>query len=153
MITLQPMTQADFDSFLERAVVEYAKDKVRAGNWDESSALERSRAEFERYLPAGLRSEKNFLYMLVADSGEKVGYLWYAFFEKPDRAFILDFEVYEPYRRHGYATQALAALDVQAREQGFKQLGLHVFGHNTAARDLYKKAGYIETNVNMSKEI
>ncbi len=154
MIELQPMNETDFSLFLDRSVVEYAKEKVRAGNWSEEESLERSRKEFEHYLPAGLHSERNFLFMLINENGEKVGYLWFTFFpERPTHAFILDFEVYEPFRRRGYASQALAALEAQARAQGFKQIELHVFGHNLAARELYKKSGFIETNVNMAKEI
>ena len=53
----------------------------------------------------------------------------------------------------GYATQALEALEAHAKPNGVKKLGLHVFGHNTAARELYKKAGYLETNVSMAKVI
>jgi ribosomal protein S18 acetylase RimI-like enzyme len=47
----------------------------------------------------------------------------------------------------------LAELENVAREKGVEKIGLHVFGHNAAARALYQKVGYIETNVNMSKKI
>ena len=92
--------------------------------------------------------------MLVNEDRQQVGHLWYNVnSEKRDSAFIYDFEIYEPFRRQGCATQALNMLETHAKLNGVKKLGLHVFGHNTAARELYKKAGYIETNVNMAKEI
>ena len=154
MITLIPMTESDFRPYLESAIVAYAQDKVNAGNWTDTEALERSRKEFEHYLPQGLQTEANFLFMLVTETGRKVGHLWYNITtDRPDSAFIYDFEIYEPFRRQGYATQALKALETHAKPKGVKKLGLHVFGSNLAARELYKKAGYIETNVNMAKEI
>jgi ribosomal protein S18 acetylase RimI-like enzyme len=154
MITLTPMTEADYQPYLKAAIAAYAQDKVAAGNWTEAEALERSRQEFEHLLPQGVLTEANFLFLLVNETGEQVGYLWYHLDpHKPDFAFIYDFEIYEAYRRRGYATQALQALEAHARPRGVKKLGLHVFGQNTAARELYKKAGYLETNVNMAKEI
>jgi ribosomal protein S18 acetylase RimI-like enzyme len=45
------------------------------------------------------------------------------------------------------------ALDLSARQQGATKLALHVFAHNTPARELYRALGYKETNVVMSKEL
>ena len=154
MISLVLMTEADFAVYLEKTVPQYAREKVLAGNWTEAEALERSHQEFEHLLPEGLRTPGNFLFMLVNEAGEKVGWLWYALAaKKPELAFIYDFEVYDQFRRRGYATQALAALDDHARPRSVKKLELHVFGFNTAARELYKKCGYAETNVMMAKTI
>jgi ribosomal protein S18 acetylase RimI-like enzyme len=154
MITLTPMTDADFRAYLEFAVSAYAQDKVDAGNWAKAESLERSRQEFQQLLPHGIHTEANFLFILLDESMQRVGYLWYSIdAKKPNSAFIYDFEIYEQFRRQGYATQALKALEVHAKSKHVKRLGLHVFGHNTAARELYKKVGYLETNVNMAKEI
>lgn len=154
MIALVPMTEKEFQVFFERLVREYAADKVRAGNWSEAEALERSRSETEKYLPQGVHTEGNFVCKLLNENDEAVGVLWYAQLkDRPKTGFIFDFEIHEPYRRRGYASQALAALEPQARSTGIKRLELHVFGYNTAARELYKKAGYFETNINMAKEI
>ncbi|HEY3313458.1 MAG TPA: GNAT family N-acetyltransferase [Anaerolineales bacterium] len=154
MIELVPMTEAEFQVFLARAIIEYAKDKVDAGNWSEAESVQRSRLEFDHYLPQGLDTPGHFIRNIINETRQVVGYLWYALLEnRPGTAFIYDFEVYAAYRRRGYASQALAALDVLAKDLGLKKLELHVFGHNTAARELYKKAGYIETNVNMAREI
>jgi ribosomal protein S18 acetylase RimI-like enzyme len=148
------MSDADYQVFLDSAVSAYAQDKAAAGNWTEAESLERSRQEFQNLLPQGNHTEANFLFSLVNESDQKVGYLWYKIEpNQPGFAFIYDFEIYEQFRRRGYASQALNALETHAKLQGVKKLGLHVFGHNTAARELYKKIGYIETNVNMAKEI
>ncbi len=154
MITLAPMNEDDYQAYLARSIPEYAADKVRAGNWSEAEALERSRLEYEQILPEGIHTPGHFVGKLLDEAGQAVGYLWYNRLEKkPDTAFIYDFEIYTPYRRRGYASQALAALELHARAQGIRRLELHVFGDNTAARALYMKSGFFETNVNMAKNI
>jgi ribosomal protein S18 acetylase RimI-like enzyme len=153
-IILVPMNESDFQTYLANAILGYARDKIQAGNWSQDEAFERSRKEFEGYLPQGIHTPNNHLFTLLNDMGEKVGILWYATLpNQPGLAFIYDFEISEPFRRRGYASQALAALEQEAKARGAKQIELHVFGHNTAARALYKKAGFVETNVMMTKNI
>jgi ribosomal protein S18 acetylase RimI-like enzyme len=148
------MTEPDFQVYLAHAIQAYAQDKIQAGNWSPDEALERSRQEFAGYLPLGVQTPNNNLFILLNQNGEKVGILWYATLPKqPGLAFIYDFEIYEPFRRRGYASQAIVALEQDAKARGLKQIDLHVFGHNTAARALYKKAGFVETNVMMTKNI
>ena len=36
---------------------------------------------------------------------------------------------------------------------GLHKMGLHVFGHNLAARALYEKLGYVPVNINMEKQL
>ena len=154
MITLQPMTEADFHIYLEKTIPEYAREKVQAGNWSAEEAPERSRKEYEIYLPQGVQTPGNFLFTLVNEAGEKVGFLWYAIQPRqPGLGFIYDFEVYASFRRRGYASQALVLLEQDARRHGLDRLDLHVFGHNIAARELYKKAGFVESNIMMLKEL
>ena len=61
MSKLIPMTQTEYEVFLERTIPEYAADKVRAGQWAESEALERSRKEFLSDLPQGVQTKDNYL--------------------------------------------------------------------------------------------
>jgi hypothetical protein len=58
------MTQADYDAFLERAIPEYAADKVRVGNCPAEGALERSRTEFLGILPTGTATPNHHLWMI-----------------------------------------------------------------------------------------
>lgn len=154
MISLVPMSEVDYQAYLEKMIPEYAAEKVMAGNWTETEALELSRKDYARLLPDGLQTAGNFLFNLINENNETVGFLWYARVEKyPEVAFIFDFEIYSAFRRRGYASQALAALEHQARARGFKKLELHVFGNNLAARELYKKSGFVETNVNMARDL
>ena len=50
MIYLRPMLEKEYIPYLERSIIEYAEDKIKAGNWHPSEALERSRQEFQKLL-------------------------------------------------------------------------------------------------------
>jgi len=164
MITLEAISPAEYKTWLTQAIRDYAEDKVSSGNWDASEALDRSGAEFHRLLPDGPATPDNFIFSLMAPNastkaGEEaapvsVGVLWFALPPwKPPIAFIYDFHIYEPYRRHGYGAEALKALEQKVKALGLDTIGLHVFAHNTAARALYEKAGYAVTNINMAKKL
>ena len=154
MVKLVPTEQADFSAYLERGIAEYAEDKVKSGNWTVEEALERSRKEFEKYLPDGLQSKNEYIFSIVDGAGDqKLGMLWVEV--KMDStshdAFIFDFRVEEQFRGKGYGKQALAALDDKLISMNVDSVGLHVFGHNIVAQELYKKSGYEITNINMRK--
>ena len=155
MIHLEPMTESEFNAFLTDAIRDYAQDKVDAGNWEASEALRRSAAEFQNLLPDGLATPEQHLFTIKDETGAAVGMIWFAVDSTQPRsgAFIYNFLIHAPYRRRGYATQALAAVEDEVRVLGIDTLSLHVFGHNTAARALYEKTGYVITNINMSKKV
>jgi ribosomal protein S18 acetylase RimI-like enzyme len=148
------MTEAEYEVFLERTIPEYAADKVRAGQWVESEALERSRKEFLADLPQGVQTRDNYLYTLF-DGDTAVGLIWMrAYLDRPTKeGFIFELYVEEKYRGKGYGKQAMFLIEEKARELGLKSIGLHVFGSNKVARNLYEAVGYEVTNVNMSKTL
>lgn len=151
---LRPMTQPEFDAFLARSIPEYAADNVRAGYWAESEALERSRKEFERFLPQGLQSQDNYLFT-VYDDGTPVGVIWMkANLERPIKSgFIFELYIDESQRGKGYGKQAMLLIEEQARALGLESLGLHVFAVNEVARNLYERVGYEVTSLNMAKKL
>lgn len=72
--------------------------------------------------------------------------------DAPNRpAYIYEFIIEEPYRGKGFGKITFLALDEKLQQIGAKTVGLHVFGHNTIAFDLYKKMGYEVTNISMKK--
>ena len=148
------MTQSEFDAFLAQAVPEYAADNVRAGYWDESEALEKSRKEFETLLPQGVQSENHFLYSIY-DGEEAVGMIWMrANMDRPVKSgFIFDIRVEDKFRGKGYGKQAMLLIEEKARELGLKSIGLHVFAYNTVAKNLYEGIGYETTSLNMIKQL
>ena len=154
MVKLVPMDPADYPAYLENGIREYAEDKVKSGQWKESESLEKSRGEFMHLLPDGVHTKNEFIYSIVnEETGQKIGVLWVEIKmeETPRRAFGFDFMLYEQFRGKGFGKQALQALDKQLISMDVESMGLHVFGHNTTAFELYKKMGFEITNVNMRK--
>ncbi len=154
MIVLRAMTEEEFRVFLAQSVPEYAAEKVKAGNWTPEEALDRSRNDHAKLLPEGLASPNQYLYTIELE-GSPVGRLWLSV--DPQTAggagFIYDLLVAEPFRRQGIAAEAMRLLEREALRLGVRDLALHVFGYNVAARALYEKLGYEITNINMSKAL
>ena len=156
MVKLVPMSPGEFTAYLGKAIANYADEHVKSGNWSADEALQKSEREFHDLLPDGVASKDNYLYTITdAESGAKVGILWVAKqAHKPTPiAFIYDIEIAEAYRRMGYGSQAFAALEEKVTSLGLNEIRLHVFGHNSGARTMYQKLGFVETNVLMSKKI
>ena len=145
------MQQEDFERFRERAIREYAADHVRNGNWPAEGAVERSKKVFENYLPDGIQTKDQYLYSIVDESGNKLGALWVQV--KQGTAFIFDFVIDEAFRGKGYGKQALAAMDEKLRSMKVESVALHVFGDNITAQELYKKAGFQITDIQMKKTL
>jgi len=151
MIKLETIQPEDFDRFLERGIRDYAEDHVRNGNWPAEGALERSKKEFEQHLPDGIHSKDQYIYSIIDENENKIGILWVQV--KDGKAFIYDFVIDEAFRGKGYGKQALAAMDEKLRSMNVESIGLHVFGDNIVAQELYKKAGFQITGIHMKKSL
>jgi len=154
MPKLVPMTQTEYEAFFARLVPEYAADNVKAGYWDESEALEKSRKQTESLLPDGLKTKDNYLYTLY-DENNAVGIIWMkAEVDRPKKSgFIFDVKIEEEFRGKGYGKQIMLLIEDKARELGLASIGLHVFGENRVARNLYEGIGYEVSSLNMIKKL
>jgi RimJ/RimL family protein N-acetyltransferase len=154
MIRLIPMTESEYEAYLEKTIPEYAADKARAGDWSEGEALERSRQSYAELLPQGVRTENNYLFRIqLEESGEGIGMVWMKHEAPRPYGFIFDIMLNEAQRGKGYGKQAMLALDEFAKSLGLERIGLHVFAHNPIAMNLYKKLGYELTSQNMVKKL
>lgn len=155
MTQIQAMTPAHYETWLAATMREYADEKVKSGNWAAEDAMERSKAEFDRLLPQGLATPGHELRSILDDEGNVVGRVWFTIEtrEVGRVVFIYDIAIEPEFRRRGHAQAALAEVEAYAREHDCLGVMLHVFGSNTGARDLYRKAGYEETNVIMLKRV
>ena len=154
MVRLVPMTESEFDAYLEKAVPEYAADKAGAGDWSEEEALERSRQSYQELLPNGVKTENHYLFRIqLEESGEKIGMVWMKHETPRPHGFIYDIALDEAQRGKGYGKQTMLALEEVAKGLGLKTIGLHVFAKNMAAMKLYKGLGYEVTSQNMTKKL
>jgi ribosomal protein S18 acetylase RimI-like enzyme len=156
VVRLTPMTQAEFEVFLEHDIRLYADEQLRAGYVSETGALHKSRQEHQALLTKGLKTRDHYLYTIQeSEHGQALGAIWLRASLDSSRpiGFIFGLEIYEPFRRQGYAKQAMLQVEAMARDMGLKQLALHVFADNAAARSLYEDLGYTVTGLNLRKEL
>ena len=154
MISLRPMSQPEFDDYLERAVPEYAQAHLDNGVPDRARALERAKGDYLSLLPAGLKSDSMHLLSICAAGRERpIGMVWYEMREDDGRksAFIYDFRIDEAERGKGYGKETLARIDERLRSLGARSVGLNVLGHNQRARALYEKHGFKVESIAMRK--
>ena len=155
MIRLEPMDEPTYEAWRDTTVREYAQEKIDAGTWPEAEALERSARSYVELLPDGLETAGHELRSMVTDDGDRVGYAWFVVEDRPigPVVFIYDIAVHPDHRRKGYARVALGAIETYAREHGCVGVQLHVHGGNAGARQLYLRAGFVETDVTMIKRV
>ncbi|MFD1887522.1 GNAT family N-acetyltransferase [Paenibacillus wenxiniae] len=156
MLELIPMNTEQFMKFREQSMHDFAAEKVAAGEWAESDALQKSIQSFATYLPKGLETEGAFIYNVHdTESHADVGYLWVQVNDTPRGkfAFIYDILIGDQHQNKGYGTKTMLALEQAMKEQGVQRIDLHVFGHNDRALHVYKKVGYEITDYHMSKTL
>lgn len=156
MVSLNPIDPKDFDVFMNQAIDVYTQDNIKSGTWQPDEALEKSREEFHRLLPEGLKTKDQYLFTIPDNnSNNKIGVLWVQvkMNTSPRKAFICDFIIEPQFRGQGYGKQALQALDEKLIQMNVESVSLHVFAHNTNAVGLYETMGYLPTNLNMKKTL
>lgn len=118
---------------------------------NEGLAPERAREKAATQIAQLLEeSQKNHFFTIYA-LAELVGYLWLRSAEA--ELLLLYIYVVPHKRRQGYAEWSLDWIEEYAKENGYKRLGLHVFGGNTPAVSLYQKCGWSMANIRMVKSV
>ena len=151
MLTLELMSAAEFQDYLNEAIGIYAKEHVIAGNWNESEAVDKATKEYAKLLPEGQNTENHYLYTIRYENQE-VGMVWLSQKSK-DKGFIYDINIWENHQGLGYGKEAMKAIEEVGKKLGLEKIKLHVFGHNKVARRLYEKLGYQTTDLVMEKQI
>jgi ribosomal protein S18 acetylase RimI-like enzyme len=146
------LTESEYEFWKERSIREYKLENIRANGLTEVEADEKANADFNRYLPIGLGSPDQYIYSLK-ENQELLGFLWFCERGAVDnrKAYILDIIVEENQRGKGYGKKAMLLLEEKVKTLGLKHIGLHVFGHNHRAHEMYEKLGYVATNIVMEK--
>lgn len=158
-LTWVPIDAEAYAQWRHESVAGYAEDKVAAGNWPAEGALARAEAEFASLLPLGAATPQHHIGRLVRDDGQAIATAWLHVAAAHEGAgaqtlaYVYDFVIDPPWRGQGLGLAAMAAVEAKARALGAQRLSLHVFAHNEAACRLYAKAGFVTTNLNMSKAL
>lgn len=150
------MNKEDFEPYVKKMVQEYADEKQKASRYMAADeALKKAQEEIKRLLPDGYQTRDHYFLTLLDSSGEKIGLFWlnYALNEPSKRAFIYEFEIFEPYRNGGFGQSALDGLFKYCKTAGLKEIRLHVFAHNDRALHVYQKLGFRATDMMMTKQL
>ncbi len=152
-VKLVAMNESEYQIWYKRSIANYRDENHKNGMTLEE-AQKKSDDDFARLLPHGLKSVDQHIMAVKAD-GEWVGTLWFGVRGAQDnrKAFIYDIVLDENTRGKGYGKKAMVLLEDEVRRLGLRHIGLHVFGHNTVARNLYTTLGYEITNLNMEKTL
>jgi ribosomal protein S18 acetylase RimI-like enzyme len=157
-IVLQPLTDEEYAEFVERQVVESARQRILADEWTPEEAPSLARASLADQLRGAGHS---FLKGVTAD-GTPVGRLWVGpapGFLGPGHErtrWLGQITVEEALRGRGYGRAMLEALHAQLRHDGVAELWLRVYDWNTVAQRLYRSLGYelarqFETDAHLRK--
>ena len=158
MIKLRQQTVDEYDSWSKKSRETYTNENIKNG-LSPKEAQQKTDDDFNRLLPEGRQSSGQYLFTIVNEISstnvETIGTLWFGVrgSEVYKKAFIYDIIIDEQYRSKGYGQQAMNLLESEVKKLGLRHIGLHVFGHNTAARAVYEKLGYVMTNLNLEKVI
>ena len=155
------MNAEEYQAFYQHSIEDYANDLMKSQDNTMEQAVKQAQQEFADMLPKGRITENNMLMMVEeTDSSRTVGYIWYLYevCEGAKQVFLNDFLIYEEQRRKGYATDALAGMLQNAREDGCMESITYVWKHNFPGIRLYTKCGYVvfretEDGMYMKKEI
>jgi diamine N-acetyltransferase len=108
-----------------------------------------------------LIEKKQFVFLLVEDNQQAVGYAWIEMKEYPESAFKKSYKVVYVHqisilstqRKKGYATNLMNYIYNLAREQGIDRVELDYWLDNKTAKDFYDKQGFVEYREVVYKQI
>lgn len=153
-LKLVEMTGKQFQEWLGSSLGDYVVDRIRSG---ESPDLAQKTAEesFRDLFPEGRPLPRHIVRMAVDATGTPVGMVWVGpRTDAPaDEWWVWDVAVNEDVRGLGYGRQIMVLAEDEVRSHGGARLGLHVFGFNKVAQNLYESLGYQPTSIRMSKDL
>jgi ribosomal protein S18 acetylase RimI-like enzyme len=152
---LTPMSEKEYAFWSVRSRQGYADDKMKANSLTREEADKIAADDFKRLLPDGQTSKDNYLFTAHDETKNVLGYIWFIIrgAENNRKAFICDVVIEDEYRGKGYGTQIMELVETEVKKLGLNRIGLHVFGFNETAINLYKKLGYLTTDLVMEKTL
>jgi GNAT superfamily N-acetyltransferase len=152
-LELRPLEDSAFPGWIREHSAAYIADRMEAGE-DRAVAEAKAAESSAKYFPGDRPAAGHTIYRVVVDSHE-VGVLWLG--PHPDGlegvAWVWDVEIVESERGKGLGRATMLAAETAARDEGYTDLALNVFGFNTVARSLYESMGFQTTSLQMRKPL
>ncbi|WP_280482117.1 GNAT family N-acetyltransferase [Nocardia cyriacigeorgica] len=155
-VILRKMTETEYRHATEYREAEGIRALARF--MDEDEARKRVAQGTAHFLPDGRDTEGHHLLVAENETGDVVGNAWVG----PDpegttgtaeSAWLYDINVDERYRRRGYGSAILAAVEDLVAQEGRTRLALNVVGDNDTAIALYRRSGYAVASMVMDKTL
>jgi ribosomal protein S18 acetylase RimI-like enzyme len=156
MAYLRDMTSSEFSDFKLDVSKRYAQEKVQSGDWSNARANTEANTALEKLLPDGLATNENYLLAIVeTNSNLVIGTVWVQIrmINLKKNAHILDLFIFNQHRRKGYGRLAMQLVELKLLSEEVVKVTLHVFGHNTAAIQLYHNLGFQTQSISMAKTL
>ncbi len=153
-VRLRPLTDAEYDDMVVASKAGYAEGIEQQGGQTREAALKKADDDFAALLPQGLATPGHWHFVVEAD-GVPVGRLWLAERTSGGRLalFVYDISILPEHQGRGLGRMTMWLAEEEARTRGVGRIELHVFGGNDVARGLYRSLGYVETSVQMAKDL
>jgi ribosomal protein S18 acetylase RimI-like enzyme len=154
VVTLRPLRPDEYDAFMAASKAGYARGIEEHGGQTAEAAAAKADADMAAVLPHGPETPGHAIFVVEAD-GRPVGRLWLAERESGGRrtVFIYDITIEPQHQGRGYGRRAMRLAEDETRARGLARIELHVFGGNDVARGLYRSLGYVETSVQMGRDL
>jgi ribosomal protein S18 acetylase RimI-like enzyme len=156
-LRLRPLRDDELPAFIAHGRAGYAHELETQAGLSSARAQTKAEADWARLLPDGTMPPGHHLYAVEdADSGERIGELWWAEREGDGgatMAYVYSIEVMPEHRGRGYGRETMVLFEEDARDHGITALALTVLGGNEIARSLYRSLGYVERAVHMAKDV
>ncbi|MEU1075149.1 MULTISPECIES: GNAT family N-acetyltransferase [unclassified Streptomyces] len=155
-VTLRKMTPSEYEAATEHREAETARELGKF--MPAELARERAHRGTAQFLPDGCDTAGHHLVVAENAAGQVVGDAWIGPDPRQaaattDSAWLYDINVLALFRRHGYGSAILAAVEELVAREGMVSLHLNVFGGNAAAIALYRRNGYEVSSMYMSKSV
>lgn len=150
-------TEADHTFFLEEEYQSALENNVLIADRSAEEARRIFLADLEGYTE---RLPHNQVFLAKTQSGDYAGMIWLA--ERISKepwdfsefaGWIYDIRVRSEYRGQGIGRALLAKAEEWALDFGFQEIGLHVYGSNKVAINLYHSQGFSISTTIMQKDL
>ena len=154
-IDVKNLEKVEFDAFIELWRSDYVSSLVVAGLCSLNDAKQRVDDSYKRTLENGIDSEGQiFKAIYLSSSRQLLGYLWFSELNAVECGYYVSYiYVLQSFRGKGVASRSLNWLENYAKLNGVHTIRLSVFPANKSARNLYLKAGFLESLVSMVKKV